>query len=134
MADYIPEHRAGDEPDPVIGDAPPKAHTIFSNKVYDRLKFLAMVLLPALGAAYFGIAGIWGLPKAQEVVGTIVVIDTFLGVLLGISSTQYSNSDDRFDGQIRVSPNEEGNSDLSVSLNPQSIADKKEIVVKVAHD
>lgn len=59
--------------------------------LYDRLKFLAQIVLPALGTLYFALAGIWGLPHADEVVGTIVAIDTFLGVVLGISSAGYSS-------------------------------------------
>lgn len=60
-----------------------------SNKVYDVLKWIAMYLLPALGTLYFTIAGIWGFPYGEEIVGTITAIDTFLGILLGISSAQY---------------------------------------------
>lgn len=62
---------------------------IFSNKTYDVLKWIAQILLPAVGALYFAIAGIWGLPCAEQVVGTVTVIDTFLGVVLGISTAQY---------------------------------------------
>lgn len=61
-----------------------------SNKVYDVLKWIAMICLPALATLYFALAGIWGWPYAEEIVGTITAIDTALGVLLGISSAQYS--------------------------------------------
>ena len=61
-----------------------------SNKVYDVLKWIAMIFLPALATLYFALAGIWGWPYAEEIVGTITAIDTALGVLLGISSAQYS--------------------------------------------
>ena len=61
----------------------------FSNKVYDILKWIAMYLLPALGTLYFALAGIWGLPYGEQIVGTITAIDTFLGVILGISTMQY---------------------------------------------
>jgi hypothetical protein len=60
-----------------------------SNKVYDVLKWIAMYLLPALGTLYFTISGIWGFPYGEEIVGTITAVDTFLGILLGISSAQY---------------------------------------------
>ena len=62
---------------------------IFDNKTYDILKWIAMIFLPALGALYFGLASIWGLPYGEQIVGTITVIDTFLGALLGISSSNY---------------------------------------------
>lgn len=64
-----------------------------SNKVYDVLKWIAQILLPALGTLYFGLAEIWNFPFAEQVVGTITVIDTFLGVLLGIASNNYYKND-----------------------------------------
>lgn len=60
-----------------------------SNKVYDVLKWIALYLLPALGTLYFALSGIWGLPYGEQIVGTITAADTFLGVLLGISSANY---------------------------------------------
>lgn len=60
-----------------------------SNKTYDILKWVAQILLPALGAFYFALAKIWGLPYSNEVVGTITAVDAFLGALLGISTIQY---------------------------------------------
>ena len=60
-----------------------------SNKVYDVLKWIAMYLLPALGTLYFALAGIWNFPYGEQVVGTITAVDTFLGILLGISTAQY---------------------------------------------
>ena len=61
-----------------------------SNKAYDVLKWIALYLLPGLGTLYFALAGIWGFPYGEEVVGTLTAIDTFLGVLLGISSAEYN--------------------------------------------
>lgn len=60
-----------------------------SDKVYDTLKWIAQIGLPALGTAYFGLADIWHLPYAKEVVGTITVVDTLLGAWLGVSSAKY---------------------------------------------
>ena len=60
-----------------------------SNKVYNVLKWIAMVVLPATATLYFALAGIWGFPYGEEIVGTITAVDTFLGVVLGISSAQY---------------------------------------------
>lgn len=61
-----------------------------SNKCYDVLKFIAQILLPALGTLYFALARIWDFPYAEEIVGTITAVDAFLGALLGISSAQYN--------------------------------------------
>lgn len=60
-----------------------------SNKVYDILKEIALVWLPAIGTLYFALAGIWGFPYAEQVVGTITAIDTFLGTVLHISNKLY---------------------------------------------
>ncbi len=60
-----------------------------SDKTYDILKWVAMYLLPASGTLYFALAGIWGLSYGEEIVGTITAVDTFLGVILGISTAQY---------------------------------------------
>ena len=60
-----------------------------SNKVYDILKFIAQIVLPAVGTLYFALASIWGLPYGEQIVGTITAIDTFLGAILGISSNNY---------------------------------------------
>ena len=65
-----------------------------SNKTYDNLKWIAQYLLPAAGTLYFALAGIWGFPYGEQVVGTITAVDTFLGVILGISSAQYSKTDE----------------------------------------
>lgn len=63
-----------------------------SNKMYDVLKWVAMYLLPATGTLYFALAGIWNLPYGEQIVGTITAVDTFLGVLLGISTMQYNKT------------------------------------------
>lgn len=63
-----------------------------SNKIYDTLKWIAQYVLPAIGTLYFALAGIWGLPYGEQVVGTITAVDTFLGVLLGISAAQYNKT------------------------------------------
>ena len=63
-----------------------------SNKIYDILKWIAQLLLPAIGTLYFALAGIWGFPYGEEIVGTITAVDTFLGVILGISSMNYNKN------------------------------------------
>lgn len=66
-----------------------------SNQVYDALKWIALYLLPGAGTLYFALAGIWGLPFGEQVVGTITAVDTFLGVILGISSASYNKAHPR---------------------------------------
>ena len=65
---------------------------IISNKTYDILKWVAQIGLPALGTLYFALASIWGLPYAEQIVGTIVALDTFLCVGLGISTANYNRN------------------------------------------
>ena len=60
------------------------------NSTYNVLKFVALVFLPALGTAYFAVAGIWHLQHTTQIIGTITAVDTFLGALLHVSSKPYS--------------------------------------------
>lgn len=61
-----------------------------SNKTYDILKYITQIVIPALGTLYFALAGIWGFPYGEQIVGTLAAVDTFMGVVLGISSKQYN--------------------------------------------
>lgn len=61
-----------------------------TNKQYDILKWIALIALPAVGTLYFTLATIWGLPYGDQVVGTITAVDTFLGALLGISTSKHN--------------------------------------------
>lgn len=61
-----------------------------SDKTYDVLKWIAQYFLPAIGTLYFALSGIWGLPYGEQIVGTVTAVDTFLGVVLGISAVNYN--------------------------------------------
>lgn len=63
-----------------------------SNKIYDILKWVALIVLPAVAVLYGTLADIWGLPMAEQIPDTITAVDLFLGVVLGISSTQYKKT------------------------------------------
>lgn len=104
----------------------------FTDKSYDVLKFIALVLLPAVGALYFGLAQIWGLPNAEEVVGTITVIDTFLGVILKLSSNAYNDSDARYDGTLDVTETERGKAFmLNLDSDPEDLPGKRSVEFKI---
>ena len=62
----------------------------FNDKTYNVLKWICMIVLPALGTFYFAIAGIWNLPYAEQIVGTIAAVTTLLGALIGISTATYN--------------------------------------------
>lgn len=66
-----------------------------SNKVYDILKWIALVVLPAIATLYIGLSRYWNLPYPEEIAGTITLVDAFLGALLGISSIQYAKKEDK---------------------------------------
>jgi len=60
-----------------------------SNRLYDILKWVVMICLPALTTAYVGLAAIWGWPHAEAVAKTSAIVCTLLGALLGISTAEY---------------------------------------------
>lgn len=66
-----------------------------SGRTYDILKNLAQIWLPALGTLYFALAAVWGWPDADKVTGSVIAVDAFLGVILGISSATYSTTLDK---------------------------------------
>jgi hypothetical protein len=76
---------------------------VITGKLYDWLKWLAQIVLPALGTLYFTLAGIWELSDADKVVGTIMAIDLFLGVLLGISQVAFNKGIENA-GEVHVDP------------------------------
>ncbi len=63
-----------------------------NNKLYDVLKWVGLIVLPAIGAFYFGLAVIWGFPYGEKITGTIALVETFLGTTLGISNAKYKRS------------------------------------------
>lgn len=108
------------------------ARPLVSNATYDRLKWVALVALPALGALYFAVAPLWDLPKPQEVVGTIVAIDTFLGLLLNVATKNYNKSDAKFDGALHV--DDQDNRlihQLEITTPPEDLGKKDAIILKV---
>jgi hypothetical protein len=76
------------------------------NKVYDILKYLTIIVLPAIGALYTGLAQIWELPYAAQIPATITVICTFLGAILCISTAQYNNGDVDEEDEAKEEPKE----------------------------
>lgn len=63
-----------------------------TDKMYNMLKWIAQLFLPALGTLYFALAAIWGFPYGEQIVGTITAIDAFLGVILGLSTAAYNKA------------------------------------------
>lgn len=63
---------------------------ILPDKLYDVLKWITMIVIPALATAYVGLAAVWGWPYADQIAKTATVVCTLLGALLGISTAQYN--------------------------------------------
>ncbi|MBR3238482.1 MAG: phage holin [Oscillospiraceae bacterium] len=61
-----------------------------TNKTYDILKWVCLILLPALSTLYWSLSGIWGWPYTEQIIGTIAAVETFLGVIIGISTHTYN--------------------------------------------
>ena len=99
-----------------------------NNKVYDVLKWIAQILIPALATLYFALGKVWNLPYVTEVTGTLAAIDAFLGALLGISSASYHG-----EGSLIVNQTDPESETLSVSLNEplEDILNRDHMVLKV---
>lgn len=106
---------------------------LLANHVYDGLKHTAQIGLPALGTLYFTLAQIWPqVPAGEQVVGTIMAVDAFLGILLGYSTKTYNESEAKYGGEIVLSPGETTDTTrMATSFKTAALADKDEIVLKV---
>lgn len=106
---------------------------IFSDTTYQRVKLTNQIVLPALGTLYFTLAQIWGLPAAEQIVGTLAALAIFLGVLLSISSRAYNSSDARFDGTLAVNHVNDDTKMFSLELNaqPEELEGKDSVTFKV---
>lgn len=67
------------------------------DKTYNVLKWVAQVVIPALGTLYFTLSALWKLPMCEQILGTLAALDTFLGALLGISTAKYNKGGDSDD-------------------------------------
>lgn len=107
---------------------------LLSNRIYDILKNSATIVLPATGALYFALAQIWGFPKAEEVVGSIAAVNTFIGALVGLSTRSYNKSGAKYDGDLDVVEDPaDGSKMFSLNLNqdPETLETMNEVTFKV---
>jgi hypothetical protein len=111
---------------------PPK-NPLLSDAWYTRLEYLGRIVLPAFATLYLALSSLWKFPAGPEVVGTIVAVDTFLGLFLGYASAQYDKSEVKFDGSLDVTQAPDGLKTFSLNLNgePESLMDKSQVVFKV---
>jgi len=108
---------------------------MIGSKVYDALKFLAQILVPALGTLYVALAAIYSWGHVDEVAGTVVAVDTFLGVLVSYLKLKYDASDKKYDGEINVIERPDGKTIMDMQLNkhanPADIKDEKQVLFRV---
>lgn len=109
-----------------------KQDHMLGNRTYDVLKFIAQILLPALGTLYAAVSGYWGWSNAEEVVGTIMAVDLFLGTLLGFSTISYNRSDSKYDGAFEiVDMGDKKQMTLNFEQNPEALEQKDSVLLKV---
>lgn len=88
-----------------------------SDRMYNVLKHIALVVLPALATLYAALAAAWGWGYSTEIVATITAIDTFMGVILGLSSARYQPP---VDGILNV--NKDGEVIAALSTEPSEMS------------
>lgn len=99
------------------------------NDTYKTLKFWALVVLPALGSAYFAVSGVWGIPYSNEVVSTLTIVDTCLGAILHVSTKTYAMNQPAIDGKFIVDKNNQNKDVYTLEVHtPLDGIDKKELV------
>lgn len=103
---------------------------VLNSKVYDSLKWLVQIVLPAIGTCYAALAVLWGFPYAEQVVGSISAICVLLGACLRISNSNYDG-----DGVLTVDrdldESDENKYSLTLTKDLATLADKKSFVVTV---
>lgn len=100
-----------------------------NDSTYNILKWVAQIVLPALGTLYFALSSIWGLPYGEQVVGTITAIDAFLGALLGVSTAKYEG-----DGVLHIDTSAPDKDAYNLALDTplSELPNKKSILLRVA--
>lgn len=105
------------------------------SKLYDVLKYVAIIALPALATFWTVVGAVWNAPHTDEVVKTIVALGTLLGALLVLTTIKYNSSDARFDGSVFVQETPPGEDDQITHFNldptPEEAANKGEVRLKV---
>lgn len=110
-----------------------KNKALLSNEAYDFVLRLTKYVLPGLGTLYFTLAGIWNFPYAEQVVGTIVAVEAFLGVLLAFAKRSYEQVGVKYDGELIVDTKDPKKDVYTLDLHRQleDVATKKELTLKV---
>ncbi len=109
-----------------------RSGVILSDNLYKTIKWAVGIVLPAAATLVLALGEIWDWPNMNQIVGTVTALTTFLGVVAGVSTFQYNESDAAFDGTMRVNRQGDGQMfDLILDEDPLNIAARKEIRFKV---
>lgn len=112
-------------------EAPPFT---MDDRTYNKLRWMSISVLPAAGTLYFALSTIWGWPNGDAVLGSVVALQAFLGIVLGVSSKAYDKSEARYDGDMLVHKDEEGDAvgfHMALNGDPADLKDKKEVIFKI---
>lgn len=105
---------------------------ILSNRLYNALKWVALIALPASATAYMGLSALWTLPNPTEVTGTVVVVEVLLGSLLGLSTAQYNRNENRYDGTLNIDETDVSKiHTLDISTPPDELSGQNEMRLKI---
>lgn len=102
-----------------------------NNKTYDILKFVALIVLPALGTLYGALANIWGFPYGEQILGTIAAVEVFLGAVLGISSSKYYKTGKDTVGTVSVNPETDEVDFNFEEMSAKELSEMKQVKIKV---
>lgn len=107
--------------------------TLLNDRAYNVIRLLAMVWIPAIQAAYFSIAQLWGFSHTEAIVGTIAVLNVLLGAIAGVSQKVYNVTGAKYDGTFVIKTNPEDSTTSVVISVPEDAASwlkKSEITFK----
>lgn len=109
---------------------------LLSDRLYNVLKWIVMVLIPALSSAYFALGGLLGLPAVTEVIGVLAILGTFLTTILGLSKASYERSGAAYDGfvELETDPGGVKMASLNIDGDPETLLMTKDVITfKVKH-
>ena len=116
----------------ILSDESKMPFMVLSDAWYTRFKWLVVIVLPAAGTLYFALEQLWGLPSPEQVLGTVLAFQTFLGAILGVSTNQYKNSEARYDGTLTTTDTDKKKIvSVETNMHPDQLAEKDEVILKV---
>lgn len=101
-----------------------------TNKMYDAIKWIVVIVIPAIITLYATLGNIWNFPRVEQITATLAAIDVFLGAIMQISSSKYNKT---YDGTLHVDTitDEEADKYLFEIDDLDDLADKDKITLKI---